>query len=262
LLTIHQRLGTIMHGALVAFAWGVGMRIQSLLSAGIVLAVALSAAHAEAKPLSIGGPGAWYFGVEGGWTNLQSPQSGSASSPLVNTLSESFEDGYNIGARVGYKWGALRIEEEFRYQHNGITSITDGVPLKTFPASGTRTAFALMTNAIYDFDLGWPLTPHLGGGIGAVGQRDEWTIPSGRCDDDWNWVFGYQAIAGVRYNITPSLALDVDYRYLATAKPTFVLSGSVPAPVVGTTFDSGYSTNSIVVSLTVLLGETSGKSPR
>ena len=261
-LTADQRLGTIMYGA-TCYVWvGCGMRRHWLLSAGVVLAVALSAAYAEAKPLSIGGPGAWYFGIEGGWTNLQSPQSGSASSPLVNTLSESFNDGYNVGARVGYKWRALRIEEEFRYQHNGVTSITDGVPLRTFPANGTRTAIALMTNAIYDFDLGWPLTPHLGGGIGAVGQRDEWTIPSGRCDDDWDWEFGYQAIAGVRYNITPSLALDVDYRYLATAKPTFVLSGSVPAPVVGTTFDSGYSTNSIVVSLTVLLGEIAGKSPQ
>ncbi len=25
-----------------------------------------------------------------------------------------------------------------------------------------------MTNAIYDFTLGWPITPHIGGGIGAV----------------------------------------------------------------------------------------------
>jgi opacity protein-like surface antigen len=236
------------------------MRNLRLLSAGIVLTVTLSGAYAEAKPFSIDGPGSWYFGVEGGWTNLQSPQSGTATSPLVNTLSETFDDGYNIGGRAGYKWGALRIEEEFRYQHNGISSITDGVPLKTFPAHGTRTAYALMTNAIYDFNLGWPVTPHIGGGIGAVGQRDEWTIPSGRCDDDWDWVVGYQAIAGVRYNITPSLALDVDYRYLATANPKFVFSGSVPAPVVGTTFNSGYATNSVVVSLTVLLGETSGKS--
>lgn len=238
------------------------MRNRFVLGVGVALSVALFGAELHAQPLAFGGPGAWYFGVEGGWTSIESPQSGPASSPLVGSLSETFGNGYNVGARAGYEWGPLRIEEEFRYQHNGITSITDGVPPKTFPASGTRTAYAVMTNAIYDFNFGWPLTPHIGAGIGAVGQRDEWTVPAGRCDDAWDWNFGYQAIAGVRYNINPSLALDVDYRYLATTDPTFVFSGSAPAPVIGTTFTSGYATHSVVVSLSVLFGGPSGKSSR
>lgn len=200
--------------------------------------------------LGVAGPGAWYVGGEGGWTSLESPQTGSASSPLVSSLSESFNSGYNLGARAGYEWGQLRIEEEFRYQHDTVTSVTDGVVPKTVPASGTRTAYALMTNAIYDFNFGWPVTPHIGVGIGAVGQRDEWTVPTGRCDDAWDWEFGYQAIAGVRYNITPSWALDIDYRYLATTNPTFVFNGGgAPAPVIGTTFASGYATHSVMVSL-------------
>ena len=28
-----------------------------------------------------------------------------------------------------------------------------------------------------------------------------------------DWEFGYQGIAGIRYNINPSLAFDLDYRY-------------------------------------------------
>ena len=238
------------------------MSIRSLLVVGAALSIVLSWTEAHAQPLTLGGPGAWYFGVEGGWTGIESPQSGPASSPLVGSLSETLDSGYNVGARAGHKWGPLRIEEEFRYQRNAITSITDGVPPKTVSASGTRTAYAVMTNAIYDFNFGWPVTPHIGGGIGAVGQRDEWTVPAGRCDDAWDWEFGYQAIAGVQYNISPFLALDVDYRYLATANPTFVFNGGgAPAPVIGTTFTSGYATHSVLVSLTMFFGGPSGKSP-
>src|SRR5215472_12326881 len=40
------------------------------------------------------------------------------------------------------------------------------------------------------------------------------------------WAFGYQAIVGARYEITPVIALDVDYRYLATAG--FTLTGTCP----------------------------------
>ena len=39
------------------------------------------------------------------------------------------------------------------------------------------------------------------------------------------WDFGYQAIAGIRYDINPLLAFDVDYRYLATTEPTFTNKG-------------------------------------
>jgi opacity protein-like surface antigen len=230
-----------------------------LLSAAVTLVMASGWSFAQAKPLAIGDANAWYIGVEGGWTGLASSPSGSASSPLVGSLSEDLNGGYNLGARVGYQWGALRIEEEFRYQHNDITSITDGVPAKNFAASGTRTAYALMTNAIYDFDTGGPLTPHLGAGIGAVDQRDEWSVASGRCDDAWDWQFGYQLIAGLRYKITPTVAVDLDYRYFATTDPTFVFNGSgAPLPVRGTTFKSTYATNTVMVGLTVLLGGAAG----
>ncbi len=38
--------------------------------------------------------------------------------------------------------------------------------------SGDRRGYAFMTNAIYDFNIGWALTPHLGAGIGAVTLHD------------------------------------------------------------------------------------------
>ena len=88
-----------------------------------------------------------------------------------------------------------------------------------------------MANAIYDFTLGWPITPHIGGGIGvidvfrSIGATGTATTPNGTIVNfttpefsGSKWGFGYQAIAGIRYLINPVLAFDVDYRYLASTQ--------------------------------------------
>ena len=86
-----------------------------------------------------------------------------------------------------------------------------------------------MTNAIYDFNIGWAITPHIGAGIGAVVLHDSVSFRPGRSGSAQGFTissssdteFGYQGIAGIRYNINPSLAFDLDYRYLATTDPSF-----------------------------------------
>src|SRR5260370_38957783 len=84
-----------------------GMRNRYLLGAGIALAVALSWADARAQLFAMpSGPGAWYFGGEGGWTSLESPQTGRIAGIR---WSESFDEGFNVGARAGYEWGPLRF---------------------------------------------------------------------------------------------------------------------------------------------------------
>ena len=62
-----------------------------------------------------------------------------------------------------------------------------------------------------------------------------------------DWQFGYQGIAGIRYNINPALAFDLDYRYLATTDPTFKAIGGVK-------YKSEYSTHNVVASLSVRFG--------
>ena len=121
--------------------------------------------------------------------------------------------------RVGYEWGPWRLEEEFSFRQNGIGSVA--VRVSTFNTTGNRNTYAFMTNLIYDFTL--RLVPRLDArrisvrGIGAVQLHDSWGIPgSARSPAHSTWVFGYQGIAGVRYNINPALAFDLDYRYLGT----------------------------------------------
>ena len=222
------------------------MNYRYLLGAGAALAAALAWAPAQAQ---------FYIGAEGGWTNLED-QTGTYSftKPLPGFASpssakESFNDGFNVGARAGFMWNHIRVEEEFRYQENGVQSFSlGGAPVPNI-RGGDRQAFALMTNGIYDFSLGWPVSPHIGGGVGAVDLKEGLKqVPGvGNLAHGDTWEFGYQGIAGLRWMASPNVALDLDYRYLATLDPTF------QSGLIGT-YKSGYSSHNIVASVTMLFG--------
>jgi len=220
------------------------MRNRFLLGAGVALAMALSSADASAQFLAMpSGPGAWYFGGEGGWTMLDN---GTGSAAGVG-ITHRYDDGFNIGARAGYEWGPWRLEEEFNFRQNGIRNVS--ALGASFNTTGNRNTYAFMTNLIYDFTFGWPVTPHIGGGIGAVQLHDSWGIPGiGTITSSSSWQFGYQAIAGIRYNINPALAFDVDYRYMGTTDPSFGTN------FAGVRYTSSYSSHSVLASLAVRFG--------
>jgi opacity protein-like surface antigen len=136
--------------------------------------------------------------------------------PFQFPISETFSTGSNAGGRVGYESSAFAQQTSSARQ------------------SGHRNAHAVMTNAIYEgLGLGWPSAPHLGIGVGAVDVQDEVTASggsttllgptssfgsagSGTAFHDQQWAFCHQGVAGARYEITPGVAVDLDYRYLAT----------------------------------------------
>jgi opacity protein-like surface antigen len=295
------------------------MKSRYLLGAGAALAVAFGCAEANAQFAFLGGPYpvTFYVGPEGGWTKLTDrtdkittvpfradvgpvgfvPPNG----PFFNKFNAkaNYDSGFNAGGRLGIQYGPLRVEEEYSYRHNGISNSTSSNAFFSSGAfTGDRNTHAIMTNFIYDFTVGWPVTPHLGFGIGAVdnvdsvslktttlplapGQQLAVSVPPGGnagvlgrvgAGTPFNpavvggtflkgssWNFGYQAIAGFRYDINPLLAFDVDYRYLATTDPSFTNKGVVPFPPFGlpqgtSKYTSGYSTHNIVASLTMKFG--------
>jgi opacity protein-like surface antigen len=227
---------------------------KRVLGAGIAVAMMFGLADAQAQWFVMpGGPLTPYFGVEGGWTHLNSP----TDSVGAFKVKEHHDDGFNVGARAGYEWGPLRFEEEFNFANNHLNRLSGaGFSLA---AHGERNRYAIMTNAIYDLPLGWIFSPHIGVGIGAVNLHNAiglkptpGPIPGfGPCSagcalaSSSDWEFGYQAIAGIRYKFTPSLAFDLDYRYLATTDPTF-------KALNGVKYQSEYSTHNVVASLTWL----------
>ena len=64
---------------------------------------------------------------------------------------------------------------------------------------------------------------------------------------------------GIRYDINPLLAFDLDYRYFSSTQPTFSNRGVAPFPPFGfapglVKYNSGYNTQNIVASLTMKFG--------
>ena len=228
---------------------GQGFKFAAVAAMGVVATVAVPA---RAQLL----PGSFYIGAQGGWTHLETvtnnghPQSiGPFAGQNAQSL-ESFEDGFNVGGRAGLKMGPWRFEGELSYRANDSHHLQMVSPSnRTGRSAGSeRHSLAEMVNVIYDLDLGWgwPLTPHVGGGIGAAEVTRNLSNRFGGTHDTVT-VFAYQAIGGLRYMVLPSLAFDVDYRYFATTGTTFTSTN--PDQI-----RSSYPTHNVVASLTWLFG--------
>jgi OOP family OmpA-OmpF porin len=217
--------------------------------------IAVGACVATALAMSFTSAGAQviYFGAEGGWTMLDDQTSTAAGQP---SLTSKFDHGFVAGARVGYEMGPWRFEGEYAYRRNDLESTNWVLPV--VDAKGNRQSHAFMANLLYSFNLGWaiPLTPHLGGGIGGVNLIDQAASPAfGKFFDDSDWQFGYQAIAGLRYNFTPNVALDLEYRYFATTEATFRVAGRTD------TYTTGYDTHNLMASLVYRFAPPSPPAP-
>jgi outer membrane protein OmpA-like peptidoglycan-associated protein len=249
------------------------MRNRGLLGAGIALAMALGGVQAHAQFFGPYPPGAFYLGPEGGWTKLQSQtntltiRNGKGTESVSHSVTGNFDSGFNAGVRAGYMWGPWRFEEEYSYRFNSLSSLSPFGGAVT----GNTHSNAIMTNALFDFTLGWPITPHIGGGVGAVNidtsasssgtvaiptSATTGVLVSPRISTN-RWEFGYQGIAGIRYLINPALALDIDYRYFAT--PSFTTTQyRIPATngtcCFAATYKSRVQSQNIVASITMLFG--------
>ncbi len=185
-------------------------------------------------------PAQLYIGAEGGWTGLPDRTDDIIG---VTAVTARFNGGFNAGVRGGWEWGPWRFEEEYSYRRNGARDLV-GSNFIINGISGNRHTNSIMTNVLYDFTLGYPITPHLGFGIGAANVFDGVKLPGiGQLFNNSSWQFGYQGIAGIRYNLSPTFTLDLDYRYFATTQPTFSI------PNTNLRYRTGYRTNNFVASL-------------
>jgi OOP family OmpA-OmpF porin len=172
---------------------------------------AVSAAVLMSCPLLARAGDGPYVGIEGG-VNWQSPQNQHTDDIVVDRL--HFNKDFEVGIVGGYSFGnGWRPELELRSQlFNGNHDKTSGA----------------LANVWYDFKTPTGLFsvvhPYLGGGLGAVRFNN-----NGGLDHEYNTEFGYQAGAGVGFDVTRNLTVSLDYRHLWTQlggfKPFF------PAPV-------------------------------
>jgi opacity protein-like surface antigen len=141
-----------------------------------------------------------------------------------------FDAGINTGAALGYDFGYMRMEGELSYKHNSLSSITDNNdPTASYRnIDGSVSVLATMFNAFFTLRNESPITPYIGGGIGAatVYISDSYASINGAPRElvyskDNDTVFAYQFGTGVEIALRPRYALDIGYRYFATDKTSF-----------------------------------------
>jgi outer membrane protein OmpA-like peptidoglycan-associated protein len=157
----------------------------------------------------------------------------------IGSTTYRFDTGPAVVGALGYGLGnGFRVEGEIGYRDSNVKNAKSG------SASGDISAWDFMGNALYDFNLGWPVTPYLGAGIGmARVSANNVTVPGSTVQvRDTDTEFAYQGIAGVAYAINQNLKLDVGYRYFATTNPQYKTTA-------GSSVGSRYHDNTLLVSL-------------
>jgi OmpA-OmpF porin, OOP family len=126
------------------------------------------------------------------------------------------DDAYVFGGAVGYGFGTgvgrVRLEANVSWRESDL----DGIEVGGFDLDGDGEASALvgLVNAYYDLELGLPLRPYVGGGIGAARVSID-SDGGGLLDlDDEGDAFAWNLAAGLSYDLTANLALTAGYRYL------------------------------------------------
>jgi OOP family OmpA-OmpF porin len=129
------------------------------------------------------------------------------------TVSSQWKSGWGGLAAVGYKWSSgLRSELELSGRVAKVTTFN-----QTFPWAGSQWDTSVMVNALYDLNLGGPITPFIGVGLGGtqIQWGDNFRVPTQATPivyDGEGIRLGWQGIAGVAYAVTPKIAVALDAR--------------------------------------------------
>jgi opacity protein-like surface antigen len=83
-----------------------------------------------------------------------------------------------------------------------------------------------MANVFFDLTARGPITPYVGGGIGIASLSIDDVDVDGihYYDSDDEAVFAYQLGAGVAFDMSRNLALDIGYRFFGTSEADFANS--------------------------------------
>jgi OOP family OmpA-OmpF porin len=208
------------------------------------LALAVAALGMSSAAMAQGYNG-WYLGARGGVTWLDDQSFAISPSAGGGSFGVDYERGWGLSGNVGYQFGGpFRLELEVAYRTNDVDGVTTSAGTRLPGSTGGMNSLAAMVNGLFDFEMGWGLTPYVGLGLGyarVTADGISATGLGGSVDDDDN-KFAYQAIAGLSYWFSPAVALTADYRYFATQDPKFGVSGG--------SVETEYKTHNVMVGLT------------
>jgi opacity protein-like surface antigen len=177
----------------------------------------------------------WYLRGDIGMTNQQFKGLHQRLYDVPGTTVEAVGMGWDssmmAGLGIGYKfndWFRADFTGEYRgkatFHGSDNVTFTGGVGVDNY--SGSKSEWVFMANAYVDLGTWWCLTPYVGAGLGMAnikihGFRDDgFTYTPGLSNstayaaDANKWNFAWSLQAGVSYKVTPSMSIDLGYRYI------------------------------------------------
>ena len=161
----------------------------------------------------------------GGYVGLGTGIAYSANERFAETpLLLDYDLGFRVGAvTLGYRFdGGWRAELEAAYRRNELEIIefADARGTVNTGLHDAVDATSVMANALYEFDLGIPLRPYVGVGLGWMDLDYELSAADtgGPILDDGDSAFAYQAMVGMGVALGRRWHFSADYRYVGHAK--------------------------------------------
>ena len=190
------------------------MRISAVLCT-----IALLAAHSVATFADSHMGGSGFYGSIGGGAVLVGDSDKAKHGDDERSLAFSF--GFGGSGAVGYDFGDFRVDAEVSYLSSSFKyslKKDDDVTAK-----GSLSILGGTANAWYDIDTGTAWTPYIGAGAGGanisakITENKKIMVDNESIDSSFSgsaWAFAYQGGAGVQYQLTDAIALDLGYRLL------------------------------------------------
>jgi opacity protein-like surface antigen len=195
--------------------------ISSACAASLMLALTpeASAADVDYRP-EPGGP-SWYVSIFGGWSlpdDLDVDFDGLYSSTEFSG-SIDLDNGFMAGIAAGGRFTPwLRADVEFSGHWHDFggeeleTSAGSSVPVENDDVN----ALFVLANLWIDVPVGEMIRPYIGGGAGMGRLEADVSTTGGKTFiNDSDWGFAYQLGAGIAFDLTPNMVVDVGYRFKA-----------------------------------------------
>ncbi len=137
-----------------------------------------------------------------------------------NNYDASYGSGFLGGAALGYQWTNFSLELEFFYRSNDVDTVSRG---QDRFSGGDYASTNFFLNTQYTFgSIGGRaavIRPYIGAGIGLMQEIDMDLAGAGAEDLSSTWEFGFQALVGVRWEISAHWSLFTEARYTHGGSP-------------------------------------------
>lgn len=176
--------------------------------------------------------GGWYLRGDIGFSNQQVQKRDYYRYPSLIALDQrsSFDSAGIFGLGAGYQfnnWFRADVTGEYRgnsnfhgtdlFTYSNAGAPTTGVDTYT----GNKSEWLVLANAYADLGTWWCITPFVGVGIGTarvtIANFTDTNVPAGSvayADSASKWNFAWAVHAGVGYKISPSMTMELAYRYV------------------------------------------------